>query len=217
MNALKYLSLLPLALLVACAHSKTVLNDRINTHQRTTKHQDEKLSTDSKKHTAEKFSSSSSKKPSAWELSGVMAARNKQKSWTAQVNWLQTSVSSYQIRLFGPLGSGTILISRQGNLVRFRDGSKSVTSKNADELLQKQTGIRLPVTNLYYWVRGIPAPGGISSEKRGSSNQILILKQGGYTIEYPEYTKANNSILPKTIKLQGNGVSVKLVVKRWKV
>lgn len=153
--------------------------------------------------------------PTSWELSGVMAARSKQRSWTAQIHWLQQGPSSYQIRLFGPLGSGTVLIERQGGVITFRDGPKSVTAKNADDLLQRQTGVRLPVGDLYYWVRGIPAPQG-AFKKKGAAHQLSRLQQAGFTIEYPGYMQSGLLVLPRIIKLQGKGITVKLVVKRWK-
>ncbi|MFI4963186.1 MAG: lipoprotein insertase outer membrane protein LolB, partial [Legionellales bacterium] len=98
-------------------------------------------------------------KVSSWEINGAMAAKNKSKGWSATMNWLQQGPSAYQIRLIGPLGGGSVLIKRSGSTVSFQDGAKKSTSSNADELLVQQTGIRLPVNNLYYWVRGLPAPG----------------------------------------------------------
>lgn len=154
---------------------------------------------------------------SSWEISGAMAARSKNKGWSASLNWLQQGLSQYQIRLFGPLGSGTVLINKKGRAITYRDGPKTVTSSNADELLKQQTGVRLPVNNLYYWVRGIPAPGAIQAEKRDSANHLMVLKQGGYTIEYANYTTVGKVILPTHIKLQGNGVFIKLVIKRWRI
>lgn len=154
--------------------------------------------------------------PSAWELSGVMAARNYKKSWSAQINWLQPSSHVYQIRLMGPLGSGAILIERNGRIVVFREGQKSHIAKDADELLQQKTGVRLPVANLYYWVRGIPAPGSVGAAKHDAAGQLLLLKQAGFTIEYPEYVAVGNAVLPKIIRLSGHGIFVKLVIKRWK-
>ena len=91
---------------------------------------------------------------SSWEISGAMAAKGNAKAWQASMNWVQHGPNSYQIRLMGPLGGGTVLINKSGKTVSFKDGSKTVSSTNADELLLKQTGIRLPVNNLYYWVRG---------------------------------------------------------------
>ncbi|KTD22211.1 outer membrane lipoprotein LolB [Legionella lansingensis] len=154
---------------------------------------------------------------SSWEISGAMAARSKNKGWNASVNWMQRGLGQYQIRLFGPLGSGTVIINKQGGVVTYRDGPKSASSSNADELLKKETGIRLPVNNLYYWVRGLPAPGNIQSAKRDSANHLLVLRQGGYTIEYGQYKTIGNVALPSLIRLQGNGVFIKFVIKRWKI
>jgi len=154
--------------------------------------------------------------PASWDLSGAIAARNKQKAWSASINWLQRGAGSYQIRLFGPLGSGTVMIEKQGGNVNFRDGPKSASSKNADSLLMQQTGVRLPVNNLYYWVRGVPAPGAVQSAKRDASNHMQVLRQGGYTIEYLGYSTFGKYVLPNQIRLQGNGVFIKLVIKRWK-
>ncbi|KTC72410.1 outer membrane lipoprotein LolB [Legionella birminghamensis] len=154
---------------------------------------------------------------SSWEVSGAMAARSKNKAWSASVNWVQRGASNYQIRLFGPLGSGTVLIQKQGGQVSFRDGPKSASSSNAEQLLLQQTGVRLPVSSLYYWVRGVPAPGKVQSAVKDSSGYLSLLRQAGYTIQYLGYTKAGNAYLPSQIKLQGNGVFIKFIIKRWKV
>ncbi|MDP1602158.1 MAG: lipoprotein insertase outer membrane protein LolB [Legionella sp.] len=161
--------------------------------------------------------SSSTAVPSSFELSGAMAARGPKKAWSASVNWVQRGAGSYQIRLFGPLGSGTILIQKQGSTVTYKDGPKSASSSNGDELLKQQTGVRLPVNNLYYWVRGIPAPGAVQSAQRDASNHIMVLRQAGFTIQYAGYKNVGNMVLPSNIRLQGNGVSIKFVIKRWNV
>lgn len=154
---------------------------------------------------------------SSWEIHGAMAAKNKSKGWSATMNWVQNGPGSYQIRLMGPLGGGTVLIDRKGSTITFKDGPKTTTSTNADELLLKQTGIRLPVNNLYYWVRGLPAPGGIQSEKHDKYNHLTQLRQSGYTIEFTKYTSVKGIDLPSMIRLEGNGVMVKVVIKNWTV
>lgn len=156
-------------------------------------------------------------KVSSWDISGAMAARSKSKAWSASINWLQQGAGSYQIRLFGPLGSGTVMIQKQGGRITFRDGAKSSSSSNADQLLMQQTGVRLPVSSLYYWVRGIPAPGAVQSAKKDKSQHLQLLRQSGYTIEYTGYTRVANIDLPSQIRLQGNGIFIKLVIKRWKI
>jgi outer membrane lipoprotein LolB len=152
---------------------------------------------------------------SSWEIKGAMAAKSKAKGWSATLNWVQHGPNSYQIRLMGPLGGGTVLINKTGDTVSFQDGAKRSSSTNADKLLLKQTGIRLPVNNLYYWVRGLPAPGGKQSEQHDEYNHLTQLKQNGYTIDFTKYTSIKGIDLPSMIRLEGNGIMVKVVIKNW--
>lgn len=154
---------------------------------------------------------------SSWQIQGAMAAKNKAKGWSATMNWAQQGPSSYQIRLMGPLGGGAVVINKKGNTITFQDGAKSSTSTNADELLAKQTGIRLPVNNLYYWVRGLPAPGSVQGEQHDRYNHLVLLKQSGYTINFAKYTSVKGIDLPSMIRLDGNGVMIKVVIKNWTV
>lgn len=154
---------------------------------------------------------------SSWEISGAMAAKNQNKAWSASLNWKQQGLNQYQIRLFGPLGSGTVMIEKKGNVITYQDGPKKVSSGNPDELLYQQTGIRLPVSNLYYWVRGLTAPGSIQSVKYDQYNHLSTLKQAGYTINYTRYTSVNGIDLPSKINLFGHGVTIKVVIKKWRV
>lgn len=165
----------------------------------------------------DKTKSKASTAISSWEISGAMAARSKEKGWSAALNWLQQGPNQYQIRLMGPLGGGTVLVEKSGSTVTYVDGPKRVSSSNADELLQRETGIRLPVHNLYYWVRGLPAPGAVQSSSNDNSGHLTSLTQSGYTIHYTNYTSVNNYDLPTRIQLQGKGVVIKLVVKHWRV
>jgi len=154
---------------------------------------------------------------SSWNITGAMAARSAKKAWSASLNWRQQGANKYQIRLLGPLGGGTVIIEKDGSMVTYKDGPKSASSKSADQLLQQQTGIRLPVNNLYYWVRGLPAPGSVQSAQHDQYNHLTTLKQAGYTIEYARYTSVGTIDLPSKIRLQGHGVTIKLVIKHWVV
>lgn len=154
---------------------------------------------------------------SSWEVSGAIAARNQKKSWTASLNWQQQGTNQYQIRLFGPLGGGTVIIEKQGQLITYRDGPKKISSTNADTLLLRQTGVRLPVSNLYYWVRGIAAPGAVGTEQYTDGHLLSRLQQNGFTITYSQYTTVNGIQLPSKIRLEGPGMLIKMVIKHWKI
>jgi outer membrane lipoprotein LolB len=154
---------------------------------------------------------------SSFALNGAMAVRSQRKSWTASVNWIQRGAGNFNIRLSGPIGSGTILINKQGGSVSYRDGSRTASSSNANQLLYKETGVRLPVNNLFYWVRGIPTPGAVQSAQKDQSGRLQVLRQSGYTIVYGNYTSIGDTALPTQIRLEGNGVLIKMAIKRWKI
>lgn len=200
MNSLRRLILVSFCLLTACAPPNRPAEDTPVQQQK------------------------SSDKPSAgaatissWVIKGAMAAKNKSKGWSASMNWVQHGPNSYQIRLMGPLGSGAVVINKQKGLITLQDGAKRTSSTNANELLAQQTGVSLPVDNLFYWVRGLPAPAPIQSEKRDPYNHLTELNQSGYSINFAQYTSVNGVELPKMIHLTGNGIMIKVVIKKWDI
>ncbi|WP_298626400.1 lipoprotein insertase outer membrane protein LolB [uncultured Legionella sp.] len=197
MNALKRMAIISICFLTACAPPRPAEEQPTNKVIPLTERKAETATV------------------SSWEIKGAMAAKSKSKGWSATMNWVQHGPGSYQIRLMGPLGGGAVAINKSGGTITFQDGAKTATSTNADELLLKQTGIRLPVNNLYYWVRGLPAPGGVQSEKHDQFNHLVQLKQSGYTINFMKYTSVKGIDLPSMIRLEGNGVMVKVVIKNW--
>lgn len=208
MNAIKYIAVFSVFFLTACAPHKI-------TPEQPPAGEAQQLN--GPQQVSENKAKISAAKVSSWKISGAMAARNKRKGWSASLNWVQQGINQYKIRLFGPLGGGTVIIAKQGGTVTYTDGPKKISSRNADELLMQQTGIQLPVNNLYYWVRGLPAPGAVQSSHTDKKGNLESLTQAGYTIHYANYTLVNNVSLPGKIQLQGHGAVIKLVIKHWSI
>ncbi|MDF1684681.1 MAG: lipoprotein insertase outer membrane protein LolB [Legionellaceae bacterium] len=159
------------------------------------------------------------KQISSWTINGAIAAKNKTEAWTASINWKQNGPNNYQIRLFGPLGGGSMLIEKKGGVVTYQDAQKRTKSYNADELMYQQTGIRIPIKNLYYWIRGLPAPGTVQSaqyEQYNQTKRLSYLKQDGYAVKYLNYTNNEDISLPSKIYVQSSKGNLKIIIKRWK-
>lgn len=212
MNTCKYIGVFSVCLLTACAPHKSTTEQAPNGAIQPQLNEPNKPVTE-----VEGKPNTSAAKLSSWEISGAMAARNNKKGWSASLNWAQQGINHYKIRLFGPLGGGSIIIEKSGGVITYADGPKKISSRNADELLVQQTGIRLPVNNLYYWVRGLPAPGAVQSSHVDQHHNLSTLNQAGYTIHYSNYTTINNVSLPGKIQLQGRDATIKLVIKQWKI
>jgi outer membrane lipoprotein LolB len=219
MNAIRPVIILSSCLLSACASHQAQLDqkaDQVQNSSQTTA--DAAVTVSNPKLTSdEKRSSGAASRISSWNVRGSMSAKAKGKGWSATMNWAQHGSNSYQIRLNGPLGGGSVLISRQGGTTTFQDGSKRSSSSNTEALLLQQTGVRIPVNSLYYWVRGVAAPGKPQAERYDNNHHLIQLRQNGYVIDYSQYTVVNGQTLPRSIRLQGNGIMVKLNISSWSI
>lgn len=195
---------LPLLCLIGCAHTPSVdtLNPTVST---TPEVADTKTATPGKAATP----------INTWEIRGLMGVKSPKKAFSAQFIWLQQGATHYNLRLMGPFGNGTVVIQRRGGAVSYQDEHRQLTSNNASSLFQKTTGISLPVEALYYWIRGLPAPGGSAQTTYDTQHHLTTLQQAGYRIQYTQYETVNDYALPKKLLLTGNGLVIKVIVKSW--
>jgi outer membrane lipoprotein LolB len=150
-----------------------------------------------------------------WHISGAMAYRTPHGGQSASLTWQQTE-QQYQINLFGPLGVGRVnLVGILGkNVVLTREG-KQFEARTPEALMQQQLGWHLPISNLHYWVRGIPAPGITKNIEFDDFHHIATLLQQGWVIHYERYTAVNGIDLPSKFTLQHDNLSVKVVISKW--
>ena len=151
----------------------------------------------------------------AWQISGKLGIRSQQESGSAVLFWLQRQ-DYFDIRLSGPLGQGsTRLTGRQGAVSLEIANRGTFQAHSAQALMQEQLGWSLPVENLLWWVRGLPAPHSKSQVTLDNNSLLAKLEQDDWLIEYLSYRTENTLQLPERIKLSGAGLNITLVVKEW--
>ena len=151
----------------------------------------------------------------AWQINGKLGIRSEQESGSAVLFWLQRQ-DYFDIRLSGPLGQGsTRLTGRQGAVSLEVANRGTFKASSAEELMQQQLGWSLPVENLLWWVRGLPAPHSKSQVRLDSNSLLAKLEQDQWQIEYLSYRTENGLQLPERIKLSGAGLNITLVIKEW--
>ncbi|MEO8400712.1 MAG: lipoprotein insertase outer membrane protein LolB [Gammaproteobacteria bacterium] len=150
-----------------------------------------------------------------WELKGLIAVRANKSAWSANWQWQQTQ-KNYTISLIGPLGSNSLKLTGAPNqvLLETSDGKK-LTSTSPESLLEQQLGWQLPVSNLYYWIRGLPVPNTPAQKHYDAFNHLTDLSQDGWTIQYLRYTSINHIDVPNKIYLANTKMNVKIVINQW--
>jgi outer membrane lipoprotein LolB len=151
-----------------------------------------------------------------WQLSGRVSVTSEQDGWHATLNWVQQG-SEYTIDLIGPLGQGRLRISRDGENVQLRTSDGRVFyATDADQLVEKTLGLRMPVNGLVYWVRGLPDPLQASVLAGDSQGRLTQLEQNGWIIDYLRYAQQGQGIeLPTRIRAHQDEWTVQMVIKKW--
>lgn len=154
-----------------------------------------------------------------WNLHAQIALRqlHTSQAWSANLQWSQQK-QNYHIALFGPLGTNSYeLNGRPGNVELSMADGKHFTATSPETLLAKQTGWSLPVSNLYYWIRGLPVPSMSADKQFDNYYHLTVLKQDGWTIQYLRYTSVDRIDIPSKIFLNNPDLNVKIVISQWDI
>lgn len=154
-----------------------------------------------------------------WEVRGKLGVRSPKENGSANLTWQQAS-GNYRIHLSGPLGAGATMISGSPTGVSLQRGNDpAVIASNPEQLTEEIMGWPLPVSEMFYWVRGLVAPGAVSGEQRDAQGQLLRLQQAGWHLDFGDYQSVGPYKLPTRIKAATNQaagpVSVTVVIKEW--
>lgn len=158
----------------------------------------------------------------AWQLNGKLGVRTSGNSGSASLKWVQQT-ANYQINLSGPLGQKRMVITGQPGKVRLEQTGEPAQEANTPEaLIKQQLGWTLPVTQLAYWVRGVPAPKGrITRLEQNSDGLIAQLQQGDWLVTYNHYSdqvlKDQTLALPGKITAEYQDVRLILVIRQWQL
>ncbi|WP_323815909.1 lipoprotein insertase outer membrane protein LolB [Cellvibrio sp. NN19] len=157
-----------------------------------------------------------------WQLNGKLGIRTQNDSGSASVKWVQNT-ANYQINLSGPLGQKSMIITGTPDKVRLEQtGEAAQEAKTAEALIKKTAGWTLPVAQLAYWVRGVPAPKlRITHLQQNDSGMIDQLTQGDWNIYYSNYRDHdfNGATLPLPGKITAEYQDVRLilVIRSWQL
>ena len=154
-----------------------------------------------------------------WQFRAHVIFKMPERKFSANVYWKQNA-DAYQVMLFGPLGFNAVNLDGDSNTVHLKDSHGHIYSANNPEsLMQQQLGWSLPISSLYYWVRGLPAPGQITSVHYDAFHRIEILQQQGWEIYFIHYARVQLIELPQEITFTQNKYYMHLTIESdsWQI
>ncbi len=156
-----------------------------------------------------------------WQFEGRAAIRSGISGGSVRVDWTQVGDVT-ALRLNGPFDSGTLALTGTVSHMLITDGrGNSRMSETPIELLEEQTGWRVPLDRLPRWVRGLPSgnlaqlpPGGFRLDAQG---RLVYLQEQEWQIEYDRYQSVSGYALPHFIELENPDIRIRMIVDRWKL
>lgn len=153
----------------------------------------------------------------AWHAQGALAILTSKGTDSMQFDWQLQSQNQYSLRFIGPIGTGygTLKTTPQQSVYLAPKG-KVYADSNAQTLLTKVTGWQLPVNDLYYWARGLPAPNTAATLQFNEDGSHLTgLQQDGFDVTFQNYSGVGAVDLPSKLLIQDTDIKVKIVITRW--
>lgn len=150
-----------------------------------------------------------------WEFTGSISVRDENESHSSRIRWRQQH-ESYRINLWGSFNIGATEILGDPYMVRIsRQGEDTMITDSAEQLIHDELGYELPVSNLNYWLRGIPAPDGPAIPEFDENNQLVRLQQSGWQIDYMGYSNYGTETLPVRIRMVKSPLRLDLLRMNW--
>lgn len=151
-----------------------------------------------------------------WSTQGGVAIQGDQKGWNASFDWEQR-YNNYALQVFGPLGINRIELAGSPGNATLTTPDKTYTSNSPEALLRQQLGWTLPVSNLNFWLRGLPAPNSPARRVLDSNNHLARLYQDGWELNYSRYASIEGIDLPDRIVLSNPRWQVRMVIHQWQL
>jgi len=152
----------------------------------------------------------------SWKINGAFSIQYRDRNDIANYWWRQKG-ARYRIRMASSLNLYTATIHGKPGLVSFTRDGRHYTATSPEQLMQQQLGWLLPVTNLVYWLKDMPAPHAKYQAHYDAYGRIVSLQQQGWTIQYPQFTAVDKKDLPQLLNLSRPGIKVRIVIKQWRI
>lgn len=128
-----------------------------------------------------------------WQFKGRVAFQDREQCHFASITWQQHD-ADYDIFISNPLAAQSL------HLTPANIHSSFLTD--------------LPTEQLRYWLHGLPCPEiPIETAIFDQQNQLIILKQAGWSIHYPSYAPFQSITLPQKIIATKDDIRIKLNIQ----
>ena len=152
----------------------------------------------------------------AYTIDARFGLRDRDSSYSGRLNWRHDKLGD-AVLVQDPFGGGVAeLDARAGNArMRLADG-KVAEAADGRELMQRLTGVALPIRDLARWMTARGPVNGAATE-RDSRGRIVRLDGEGWRIDYRYDDDAADALPSRIVAANGLGIELRLAIESWTI
>lgn len=156
-----------------------------------------------------------------WQAIGKLGVKVPNNGGPMSLRW-QQQPEQFTIDFTVPFGQNISIAGQANHVTLSEPGKDPISAKTAEELIRKITGWTIPVAQLTYWVRGLPAPSAkVTRFAPNAQGLIGELDQLGWKVTYGEYLSVNTGAgtlaMPGRITAEFKDIRLTLVIREWQM
>ncbi len=154
-----------------------------------------------------------------WVLQGKLGVsgpvNGKKEGGSGTLTWTQNG-ESYEFVVRGPVGSKSfrLTVTPEGAVLEGLEGGPQ-RDPNAETLVEKALGWRMPLHDLRSWVLGLRADSGPAELRFGDDGLPAMLSQDGWNVAYPGWNTGREPAVPSKVFAENPPYSVRLSIESW--
>jgi len=150
-----------------------------------------------------------------YSLSGRVAVAAREQGFSGALRYQQQAQRA-ELAIDGPMGMGGARVTLDGEQINIStsDG-ETLDGAAARAELEQRLGFMLPLTELRWWLLGLPAPGEVVLDQDAGSGEIRGFTQNGWQVNIEARSPAMGFALPRRLTATRDGARLKLLVENW--
>jgi outer membrane lipoprotein LolB len=157
---------------------------------------------------------------SSWNLQSKISLRVKDENLIFGLNWQQKPANYYVMQVSNPLTGALVakLTRDASGVALLSDNGRTYRDADEERLLQTQSGLKIPVKGMQYWIRGITSPlYKVDQLILDNAGRPQTIYQAGWKVSYSNYSNNGFNAVPQKIFLtrSKDQVYLKVIAKQW--
>ena len=136
-----------------------------------------------------------------WEIKGRISIRSGDEGGIGRLYWKRNG-TDHRFEMYGNFGTQRIRIFQDSQSATLENSEgKKLFGRSAEDVLEVQTGLNLPMDELITWIVGKSYEGLPSAKSWNSQGQLISIQQSGWAIRYSKYKNFSSFTLPTRIRI----------------